>query len=259
MKKTTLDISGMHCASCSALITKSISKLDGVKSVNVNLTTNKGTVEFDESKASVNKFIEVIKSKGYGATEQIGEANHDREAKRRAMEIRDYRMRLIVSLVLSVPVFVISMFLGMVDIPYKEWIMLVLTVPVQFIIAFPLYKSAVTALKGRSANMDTLIVLGTSAAFLYSIYNMITGMGHTYFESSAVIITFVILGRFLEARAKGKTSEAIKRLIGLKPKQATVIRDGKEVKISVDEVVLGDKVVVKPGEKIPVDGVVLEE
>ncbi len=256
MRKTTIDITGMHCASCSALITRAISKLDGVKSVNVNLTTNKGTVEFDENKVSAGRFIEIIKSKGYGATEIVGGMDHDHDAMVRAEEIGSYRRRLIISLLFSVPVFVISMFLGMMDIPYKDFILMALTIPVQFYIAFPLYKSAITALRGGSANMDTLIVLGTSAAFAYSVYNMVTGMGYTYFESSAVIITFVILGRFLEARAKGKTSEAIKRLIGLKPKQATVIRGGKELKIDVDNVIVGDKVVVRPGEKIPVDGVV---
>jgi Cu+-exporting ATPase len=258
MKKTTLDITGMHCASCSTLINRALSKTEGVKAANVNLTTNKATVEYDETRTDAGKLIEVVKSKGYGASELVGGADHDKEAKQRADEIRGYRRRLIVSLLFSVPVFVIAMFLGMAEIPYKNLIMLVLTIPVQFIIAFPLYKSAIAALKGRSANMDTLIVLGTSAAFIYSVYNMIAGMGQTYFESSAVIITFVILGRFLEARAKGRTSEAIKRLIGLKPKTATVIRNGRELQIKVDDVIVGDKVVVKPGEKIPVDGVVAE-
>jgi Cu+-exporting ATPase len=257
MKKTTLDITGMHCASCSTLINRALSKTEGVKAANVNLTTNKATVEYDEARADVGKLIEVVKSKGYGASEVIGGVDHDRESRRRKREINDYKRRLIASLLFTVPVFAIAMFL-MDMIPYADYIMLVLTIPVQFVVALPLYKSAIAALKGRSANMDTLIALGTSAAFLYSLYSLFAGEGHTYFESSAVIITFVILGRYLEAVAKGRTSEAIKRLVGLRPKIATVIRDGKELQIAVDAVQVGDKVVVKPGEKIPVDGIVAE-
>jgi len=143
-------------------------------------------------------------------------------------------------------------------IPYQTLLMMLLATPVQFVTGFPMYKSAWAALKGKSANMDTLIVMGTSAAYFYSIYSLFTGHSHVYFEASAVLITIVVFGRLLEAQAKGKTSDAIKRLIGLKPKTATVIRNGVEMKIDVDAVQLDDTVVVKPGEKIPVDGVIIE-
>jgi Cu+-exporting ATPase len=142
-------------------------------------------------------------------------------------------------------------------LPYQNIILWVLSTPVQFIVAWPMYKSAWVALKGKSANMDSLIVLGTSAAYFYSIYVVLSGKGHVYFEASAVLITIVIFGRLLEAKAKGKTSEAIKELIGLQPKTANIIRKGKEITVKVEDVQVGDIIIVKPGEKIPVDGIVV--
>jgi Cu+-exporting ATPase len=254
MKKVTLDISGMHCASCSTLINRSLTRQPGVLAANVNLTTNKGTIEYDETKTNVSKLIDTVKSKGYNAVESIGKSDYDSEARKRRKEIRDLKITFYGSLIFAVPVFILGMFFMNNPIPYQDFIMWILASPVQFIVAAPMYKSALTALKGKSANMDTLIVLGTSAAYFYSIYTVISGAGHVYFEASAVLITIVVFGRLLEAKAKGKTSEAIKRLIGLKAKYALVIRKGKEVKITVDDVQLGDLVIVKPGEKVPVDG-----
>jgi len=256
MKKVTLDIKGMHCASCSTLINKALNKQDGVIKANVNLTTNKGTVEYDETKTDVNKLIGTVKNKGYGAIEAAGKTDYDKEAKKRKQELRNLKISFYSSLVFAIPVFILGMFFMKNPIPYQDYIMWVLASPVQFIIAGPMYKSAFTALKGKSANMDTLIVLGTSAAYFYSVFAVIFNVGHVYFEASAVLITIVIFGRLLEAKAKGKTSDAIKRLIGLKPKYALVVRKGKEVKIKVDEVLAGDFIIVKPGEKIPVDGII---
>ena len=258
MKKTTLDIGGMHCASCTTIISRALMKIEGVKTANVNVATRKATVEFDETSANIEQLINAIKKKGYQAKISDGIINYDKEAKLRKKELDDIRYKLLVSTVLSLPIFLLGMFFSKNPIPYQNYIMWVLATPVQFYIAYSMYQSAFAALKGFSANMDTLIIMGTSAAYFYSVYVVLFGNGHHYFEASAVLITIVILGRYLEARAKGKTSDAIKKLIGLQPKTALVIRNGEEVKINVDDVKLNDIIVVKPGEKIPVDGVLVE-
>ena len=224
MKKTTIIVTGMHCASCSTLIDRSLKKVEGVKSSNVNLTTNKATVEFDEKKVKVNELIQTIKNKGYGAKE--GSVQHEHS------DVESVRFRFYISLFFSIPVFILGMFFMKNPLPFQNYWMWILSTPVQFYIAYPMYKSAFRALKGFSANMDTLIVMGTSAAYFYSAFTTLTGGMHVYFEASAVLITIVIFGRLLEAKARGKTSDAIKKLIGLKPKKATVIRNGKEIKIS---------------------------
>jgi len=258
MKKITLDITGMHCASCSAIIGKALDKSPGVLKSNVNVATNKATVEFDENKITLDKIINIIKGKGYGAKESSGEIDFNKESNKRKKEYSELKRRFYFSLFFTLPVFVLSMFFMKNPIPYQSIIVWILSTPVQFVIALPMYRSAFTALKGKSANMDTLIVLGTSAAYFYSVYVILTMGMETYFEASAVLITIVIFGRLLEAKAKGKTSDAIKRLVGLKPKNATVIRKGKETQIKVDDIILGDIVIVKPGEKVPTDGIIVE-
>ncbi len=268
MKKTTLDISGMHCASCSAIIGKALDKNQSILKQNVNIATNKATIEYNEKEIDLNKIIKIIESKGFGAKESSGKIDFDKESKKKKQEYSNLKKRFYFSLLFAFPVFILGMFFmgepmmpglpffGM--IPYQTIIMWLLATPVQFIAAWPMYRSAFSALKGKTANMDTLIVMGTSAAYFYSIYVILKGGMHVYFEASAVLITIVIFGRLLEAKAKGKTSDAIKRLIGLKPKTATVIRNKKELKINVDDLVVGDIVIVKPGEKIPIDGVITE-
>lgn len=256
MKKTTLDIKGMHCASCSAVIDKALKKTKGVSKANVNLTTNKAVVEFDESKVGISDFIKAIQSKGYDAKEFKGSL--DKESLSKKKEIKNLKLRLIMSMFFGIPAFIVGMFFMTNPLPYQDYILWVLATPVQFVIAYPMYKSAFNALKGFSANMDTLIVMGTSSAYFYSVYAVLSSTGHQFFEASAVLITIVVFGRYLEARAKGKTSEAIQKLIGLKPKVALVIRKGKEMKIPVYEVLVGDVIIVKPGEKIPVDGKVVD-
>ena len=258
MKKITLDITGMHCASCSTLINRGLDKKEGVISANVNLSTNKATVEYDETKLTVKDLIEVVRSKGYDAAIALKNPNYDVEAKKRAKDLRNLKYDFYFGLIFTIPVFILGMFFMKNPIPYQSIFMWLLASPVQFIVAWPMYKSAWAALKGKSANMDTLIVMGTSAAYFYSVYAILSGKGHVYFEASAVLITIVVFGRLLEANAKGKTNDAIKRLIGLTPKTANVIRNGQELKVKVDDVQLGDTIIVKPGEKIPVDGVILE-
>ncbi|MFC2136063.1 heavy metal translocating P-type ATPase [Bacteroidota bacterium] len=256
--KVVFDIIGMHCASCSTLINRALNKVDGVKEANVNLSTNKATVLFDSDKLSVNDLISTVKKKGYGAKEQIGEVDYTKAALNQESDLMILKSKLLVSLFFAIPTFILGMFFMQNPVPYQEYIMWILASPIQFFIAWPMYRSSWSALKGFSANMDTLIVMGTSAAYFYSVYAVVFNAGHHYFEASAVLITIVLFGRYLEAKAKGKTSDAIKKLIGLKPKTAIVIRNGKEERVPVDEVAEGDIILVKPGEKIPVDGIIVD-
>ncbi|MEK6859730.1 MAG: heavy metal translocating P-type ATPase [Nanoarchaeota archaeon] len=261
-KKITLDITGMHCASCGMLITKRVQKEPGIKYVNVNQTTEKATVEFDETKTSEKSIISSIESLGYKAKVlSDAEKSPEYENQKKQKEIKKLRNTFIFSLIFAFPALMIGMVLMWfgIDVPYRNFILFLLATPVQFIIGWDIYKSALGALRNKSANMDSLIAIGTSAAYFYSVYIiMFNPMGDQYFEAAAVLITFVILGRYLEAIAKGKTSEAIKKLMNLSPKIATIIRNGKEQKIPIDNVVVGDIVIVKPGEKVPVDGIIIE-
>ena len=260
MKKTDLNIIGMHCASCSTLINRALSKTEGVKEANVNYATAKARVVYDENKLSENDLIKIVKSKGYDASVSSKSDNVNKEALQKK-EIDNIKNNLYFSLLFTIPAFLIGMILMPlgINIPYDSFILFLLATPVQFIVASDIYKSAWVALKNKTANMDSLIAIGTTAAYLFSVYAIFfnPSLGQ-YFETSAILITFVIFGRYLEAVAKGKTSEAIKKLMELSPKIATVIRNKKELQIPVDQVVLNDIILVKPGEKIPVDGVVIE-
>ena len=260
MKKINISIRGMHCQSCVTLITQKLEKMEGIKNVNVNFATEKAAIEFNESKIDENSIIKVIASLGYKA-EIATELNADKEEFKRKKEIKKLKNLLALSLIFSFPAFIIGMVLMWfgVDIPYRNFILFLLATPIQFIVGWGIYKSAFGALRNKSASMDTLIALGTSAAYFYSVYVIFfESMADQYFEAAAILITFVILGRYLEAIAKGKTSEAIKKLLNLSPKIATVIRDGKEIKIKVDDVIVGDIIIVRPGEKVPVDGNIIE-
>ncbi|MGF2053212.1 heavy metal translocating P-type ATPase [Vagococcus fluvialis] len=269
------DIDGMTCASCSQTIEKVINKLDGVQSASVNLATEKMVVDFNPSELSSNDIMEAVKNSGYSAKESLSQeaqANLDKEKKEK--HIKKMWSRFWQSAVLTVPLLYIAMG-EMVGLPIPEMInpmvyperfallQLALTIPV-LIIGRPFFIVGFRALFKGHPNMDSLVALGTSAAALYSLYGTIMvllGDHHfamnLYYESAAVILTLITLGKYFEAVSKGKTSEAIKKLMGLAPKTAIVIRDGVETEISVDDVVLGDVIVVKPGDKIPVDGVIV--
>lgn len=262
-KKINLDITGMHCQSCVTLINKKLEKQPGIKYSNVNLTTEKATIEFDETITSESNIINAIQSLGTYSVKPINnqQPGIDHEAKKRKKQLKDLEILLIFSATFAIPAFLIGMVampLG-IDIPFRIYVLFVFASLVQFVAGFNMYKSAWGALKNKTANMDTLIALGTTAAYLYSVYVVFFNpMKDQYFEAAAVLITFVILGRYLEAIAKGKTSEAIKKLMNMSPKIATVIRNKEEMKIPVDQVVENDIILVKPGEKIPVDGIILE-
>ena len=255
MKKIKLNISGMHCVSCSTLIEKSLKKLDGVKISNVNFSTSNANIEYNESKISENDFIKKIKSLGYSANL---EKDRKKQEQREKEEISNLKEKLLVSSIFAIPAFILGMFFMKNPLPSQDYILWILATPVQFYIGLRFYGGAWAALKNKSANMDTLVALGTSAAYFFSVYVVLSGVGHQYFEASAVLITLVIFGKYLEAKAKGRTSEAIKKLMHLSPKKATVIRNGKEIVVKISEIELNDIILVKPGGKIPVDGIIIE-
>ncbi|HYH05193.1 MAG TPA: heavy metal translocating P-type ATPase, partial [Bacillota bacterium] len=266
--KVTLKITGMSCAACSGKIERKLNKLPGVKAA-VNLATEKAAVAYDASQVKTADLIAIITGLGYQAeVETESEANQDREKAAREAEVRRLRREVILSTILSSPL-ILAMVLALlrIDIPWiHDWrLQIVLATPVQFWIGFRFYRNACYALRAKSPNMDVLVAMGTSAAYFYSVYNAFYQkpmpgmmMKDLYFEAAAVIITLILLGKYLEAVAKGKTSEAIKKLMGLRAKTARVIRNSTEVDIPIEEVVVGDIVVVRPGEKIPVDGKILE-
>lgn len=258
--KLDLDIKGMTCAACSARIEKVVNKLQGVQSATVNLPLERGSIEYTEGVISEEEIIARIEKVGFQASPRKGEK---KEISKDQEVARQKRMFLI-ALAFSLPLFVM-----MIDHFYPESMILphwfmngylqwALATPVQFYAGLQFYKGAYKSLRGGSANMDVLVAMGTSAAYFYSVWLVLQGEVYLFFETSAVIITLILLGKLLEARAKGRTSEAIKKLMGLQAKKAIVIRDGIEREINIEDVRIGDVVVVKPGEKIPVDGVVVE-
>jgi len=254
---------------------KALTNLEGVLEAQVNFTTEKARVKYVPTIVTQAELRRAIANTGFEALELGGEAE-DAEAKAREHEINEQRRLLIIGLIFTIPLFLLSMGkdLGLlpsffyVDTamdgmreaqPWFTWLMLALAIPVQFYVGWQYYVGAFKALRNRSANMDVLIVMGSSAAFLYSLPITFGWLaGHVYYETAAVIITLIKLGKFLEARAKGRTSEAIKKLMGLRAKTARVVRAGLEEEVAVDDVRVGDMVIVKPGETIPVDGVVIE-
>lgn len=257
--KTTLKVTGMHCASCVAILTRALKKVNGVKNASVNYSTEKATVEFDNKKASESDFISAIRSKGGYDAFVLKNDSYKKERQRRKKELNDLKQKVILSSIFAVPALILGMFFMKSPLPLQDYIMWFLATPIQFYIGLPFYQGTWAALKNKTANMDTLIALGTSAAYFFSVYVVLFDpTGHQYFETSAVLITLVLVGKYLEAVAKGKTSEAISKLMKIGAKTAIVIRNGKETKIKIDDVIVGDKIVVKPGSKVPVDGIVVE-
>ena len=244
---------------------KDIAKEEGITDVSVNPTTGKTLVKYIPTLTSQLEIRNRIKKSGFEAIVQ-GDIAEDAEAKAREEEIKKQRKLLIMGIVFTLPLFLMSMGrdLGIIPEaigmqPWFNWVMLALATPVQFIVGWQYYEGAYKAIRSGSANMDVLVALGSSVAYFYSL-PIVFGLfhAHVYLETGAVIITLIRLGKFLEARAKGKTSEAIKKLLSLQAKTATLIKDGKEIEVPVDEIKTGDVLIVKPGEKIPVDGVVTE-
>jgi Cu+-exporting ATPase len=278
INRLSLDIEGMHCSSCAAIIEKSIRKVDGVKEANVNFAAEKASILVDESVADRNLLIKAVEKAGYKA-EFTKQNQTEGDKSKQQDQIKDMFRKFLVSLGLSIPMIYFMIFDFVANfpgkallLPYVGIISLILTTPIQFYIGKGFYKGMWSALRMRTFNMDSLIAIGTSVAYFYSVINYVSyylktgsiiGIGgakipELYFETAAFLITFVILGKWLEAKAKGRTSDAIKKLMGLQAKTARVVRNGTTTDIPVDQVVSGDVVVVRPGEKIPVDGEILK-
>ncbi|HXB66792.1 MAG TPA: heavy metal translocating P-type ATPase [Candidatus Acidoferrales bacterium] len=246
--RVDLPVSGMTCAACARTIERTLAGAPGVARAQVNLATNTATVEYDPASVQVADFVGAIEELGYGVPRS--------QAPSEAAE-PGYRRRLLVAVVFAAPVLVLGMSHGALPVPYSPWIQLALTLPVIFYSGAPFYLAAWKALRHRTANMNSLIALGTGAAFLYSVYQTLRGQHEVYYEAAAVIIALILLGRMLEARARGQAGEAIRALMDLQPPTARVIRDGSEVELPTEEVRVDDMVVVRPGERIAVDGTVV--
>ncbi|MEO8369520.1 MAG: heavy metal translocating P-type ATPase, partial [Candidatus Solibacter sp.] len=248
-ERVDLPVSGMTCAACARSIERTLADTPGVDRANVNLATNTATVEFDPAIVQVRDFV--------GAIEELGFEVPEKEAPADSAEL-GYRRRLLVAASFAIPVAAIAMSHGMWHVPYSPWIQLALTLPVIFYAGAPFYRAAWTAARHGAANMNSLVALGTGAAFLYSLAETVRGGHQVYYEAAAVIIALILLGRTLEARARGKAGEAIRKLMDLQPPIARVIHDGVEREVAVDQVTVGDTLAVRPGERIAVDGEIAE-
>ncbi|WML24917.1 heavy metal translocating P-type ATPase [Neobacillus sp. OS1-33] len=269
-EKAEFDIRGMTCAACATRIEKGLNKLNGVSKANVNLALEKATVEFNPSALSKNEIIQKVEALGYSAMVN-DEAQQKETADYRQKEIEKQTGKFIFSTILSLPLlwamvghFSFTSFIYVPEMFMNPWVQLALATPVQFIIGKQFYVGAFKALKNKSANMDVLVALGTSAAYFYSVYLSFSALGGTahtvelYYETSSILITLIILGKLFEAKAKGRSSEAIKKLMGLQAKTALIERNGIEQEVPLEEVIVGDIIHVKPGEKIPVDGRIVD-
>ncbi len=244
---------------------KHLTALDGVLEAQVSFTTEKARLRYIPTLVSQGDLRAAVEAVGFKAVLPEGSLE-DAEAQARAAEIARQKHLLITGLIFTVPLFLLSMGndfgllpAALSQAPWLRWLMFVLATPVQFYVGWQYYVGGYKALRNGAANMDVLVALGSSVAYLYSIVVLLGFLpGHVYFETSAVIITLIRVGKFLEARAKGRTSEAIKKLMSLQAKTARIVRDGQEMEVPVDQVLVGDVVLVRPGEKIPVDGVVVE-
>ncbi|HVF42238.1 MAG TPA: heavy metal translocating P-type ATPase [Pyrinomonadaceae bacterium] len=283
--RVDLPLTGMTCAACARRIERRLSKAAGVESAAVNFATARATVEYDPARTGVGELSDAVRDIGYGVIDvTAGDARGgvSREEDARREEARDLNRRLVVAVALSLPVLVMAMSHGAIpflNVPWINWVQLALTAPVVLYSGAPFYRGAWAALRHRAADMNTLIATGTAAAFLYSLVatvapqlvaagagGMVMGgegaaaqMTPVYFEAASVIIALILLGRLLEARAKGRTADAVKKLLGLSPRTARVVRgEGRYADVPVEELVPGDLVLVRPGEKVPTDGVVTE-
>lgn len=267
--KKTFSIKGMHCASCVYTTEKALKNVVGVKDANVNLATNQATVVCDPDKATDEKIADAVKGAGYEALIGVSAQTEDQREADKRKEMKELLIKVTTSLI-SGALLVWGSFPGLMntapEILQNVWVQFLLATPVQFWAGYDFYRSAINSLKHRTANMDTLVALGTTVAYGYSVFVslfptivMDIGIAHMgYYDVSVVVIGLILLGRYLEAKAKAGTSDAIKKLIGLQAKTARVIQNGKEIDIAIEEVKIGDSIRVRPGEKIPVDGIIVE-
>src|SRR6266550_1580769 len=283
ISRTVLAIEGMTCASCAMRVEKGLKKVPGVRDANVNLATELATIIYEPTQTNLEQMVQKVETVGYKAMPQVistqqpaqetatsvitetygtpilGMPQEDELSRRRQAEIIRKRNLLILGIGLTVPVVILSMFF-MNRFPGENYLLLVLTTPVWAIVGWEFHRGAIRSLRHGSANMDTLVSLGSTAAYILSVvatfFPQVVG-SVTFYDTTALIVTLIFLGKYLEARAKGQTNEAIKKLIGLQARVAHVVRAGHELEIPIDQVQVGDKLIVRPGEKIPVDGTVL--
>ncbi|EHT8096441.1 copper-translocating P-type ATPase [Staphylococcus pseudintermedius] len=266
-QEETFKITGMTCAACSARIERVLQREAGIDQINVNLVMENGTVKYDPSQISIEEIYERVAKIGY---EAFPMETKDETAKRKSDELKRQKGKFIISLILALPLLYTMFghfsFLGFIPVPellMNGWFQFILATPIQFVLGWQFYVGAYKSLKSKSANMDVLVAMGTSAAYFYSLYLMLTHLGHSghvplYFETSAVLITLILLGKYFEMRAKGHASDAISKLAALQVKDAEVERDGKIEMIAIDDVRVGDIVWVRSGQQIPLDGQVIE-
>ncbi|MFA5604234.1 MAG: heavy metal translocating P-type ATPase [Bacilli bacterium] len=274
MKKEIINIEGMTCASCSSRVEKELNKIDGVEKATVNLATEKATINFDSNKVNLFKIREVVEKTGYtvGEDKALNDAQLNKEK-----QLNSLKVKFIIALLFTLPLFYIAMtpMISVIKFPFPKIIdpmlnptnyaivELLLVIPV-IIVGYKFYTNGFKAIIHKSPNMDSLIAIGTSSAVIYSFYNTLLivngnkeAIDLLYYETAGVIITLILLGKLLEEISKGKTSTAIKKLMGLAPKKAIIIKDGVEKEIPITDVKVDDIVIVKPGAKIPVDGIVM--
>jgi Cu+-exporting ATPase len=280
--QASFELEGMTCASCAMRIEKGLKKVPGVADAQVNLATERGTVTYNPAQTTIEQMVQKVEAVGYKATPldqptpqsiqiqapaeqasarlpQQAVYQEDERSKRRAAELIRKRNLLLLGIALTIPVAILNMFF-MNSFPGENYLLLVMTTPVWAIVGWEFHRGALKTLRHASANMDTLISLGSTAAYAISVvatfFPRLIG-ATTFYDTVALIVTLIFLGKYLEARAKGQTNEAIKKLIGLQAQTAHVLRAGQEVEIPIEQVQVGDELMVRPGEKIPVDGVIL--
>ncbi|WP_416420704.1 heavy metal translocating P-type ATPase [Priestia aryabhattai] len=268
-EKAEFAITGMTCAACSTRIEKGLNKLEGVTKASVNLALETASVEYSPSQIDPQDITQRVEKLGYGA--KLKSEEKEEEQSYREKELSKQKGKFWFSFILSVLLlwamvshFTFTSFIPLPHMLMNPWVQLALATPVQFVVGKQFYIGAFKALRNKSANMDVLVALGTSAAYFYSLYSSLKSLGssaHTtqlYYETSAILITLILLGKLFEANAKGRSSEAIKKMMGLQAKTAVVVRDGAEIEIPVEEVQKGEVIFIKPGEKVPVDGEIIE-
>ena len=267
----TLPITGMTCANCAATVERTLRKTPGVAEASVNFASERATVRYDAASVAVEDLTRAVERAGYGVILGDEAELEDAEARARAEDIADQSRKFWTGVAFAGPLFVLSMardfgLLGMwAHAPWMSWLMFALATPVQFYVGWDYYVGGWKSLRNGAANMDVLVALGSSVAYVYSVVVAIaltlgtTAVGeHVYFETAALIITLIKLGKLLEVRAKGETGEAIRELMALRPARARVVRDGVETEVGVEDVVVGDRIIVRPGERVAVDGVVVD-
>lgn len=266
-QEETFKIAGMTCAACSARIERVLQREAGIDQINVNLVMENGTVKYDPSQITIEEIYERVAKIGY---EAFPMETKDETAKRKSDELKRQKAKFIISLILALPLlytmfghFSFLSFIPVPDLLMNGWFQFILATPIQFVLGWQFYVGAYKSLKSKSANMDVLVAMGTSAAYFYSLYLMLTHLGHSghvplYFETSAVLITLILLGKYFEMRAKGHASDAISKLAALQVKDAEVEREGKTEMIAIDDVRVGDIVWVRSGQQIPLDGQLIE-